>query len=37
MRPKPITIRLGEAQWLVRPLTLRQIQDIEPLPVFVTW
>jgi hypothetical protein len=31
MRPRPITVKLGEAQWQVRPLTLRQIQEIEPL------
>ena len=31
MRPQPITIKLGEAQWRVRPLTLRQVQEIEPL------
>lgn len=31
MRPKPELIRLGEREWLVRPLTLRQIQDIEPM------
>ena len=30
MRPQPITIKLGEAQWRVRPLTLRQVQEIEP-------
>ncbi|MGP0057836.1 MAG: hypothetical protein ACLPID_00905 [Beijerinckiaceae bacterium] len=31
MRPRPVTIKLGEAQWQVRPLTLRQVQEIEPL------
>ena len=31
MRPRPITIKLGEAHWHVRPLTLRQVQEIEPL------
>jgi hypothetical protein len=33
MRPQPITIKLGEEAWRVRPLTLRQIQEIEPLLV----
>ncbi len=31
MRPRPETIRLGEHEWQVRPLTLRQVQDIEPI------
>lgn len=31
MRPTPEMIRLGEYQWQVRPLTLRQVQEIEPL------
>lgn len=31
MRPHPETIRLGVEEWLVRPLTLRQVQDIEPI------
>src|SRR5450631_1749922 len=31
MRPTAETIQLGECQWLVRPLTLRQVQEIEPL------
>lgn len=33
MRPQSITIKLGDAQWRVRPLTLRQVQEIEPLLV----
>ncbi len=31
MRPQSIMIRLGETEWRVRPLTLRQVQEIEPL------
>lgn len=31
MRPQPITVRLGNAEWRVRPLTLKQVQEIEPL------
>jgi hypothetical protein len=31
MRPTPEIIQLGEHQWLVRPLTLRQVQEIEPI------
>ncbi|MGH6836540.1 MAG: hypothetical protein ACREC9_13590 [Methylocella sp.] len=31
MRPAPETIALGEKNWLVRPLTLRQVQEIEPI------
>lgn len=31
MRPQPIMVRLGNAEWRVRPLTLKQIQEIEPL------
>ena len=31
MRPQPITIHLGGEDWRVRPLTLAQIQRIEPL------
>lgn len=31
MRPLPQTIRLGSHEWLIRPLTLRQIQEIEPI------
>ena len=31
MRPQPITLHLGDAAWPVRPLTLAQIQRIEPL------
>jgi hypothetical protein len=31
MRPAPIVLRLGDAEWRVRPLTLKQIQEIEPL------
>ena len=31
MRMQPITLRLGAHEWRVRPLTLKQIQEIEPL------
>jgi hypothetical protein len=31
MRPQPIIIRLGAEEWRVRPLTLAQVQRIEPL------
>jgi hypothetical protein len=31
MRPQPISVGLGGQQWNVRPLTLAQIQRIEPL------
>jgi hypothetical protein len=31
MRPLPETIRLGAHQYQVRPLTLRQVQEIEPI------
>jgi len=31
MRPQPITLALGDQEWNVRPLTLAQIQRIEPL------
>jgi hypothetical protein len=31
MRPQPETIRLGAREWTVRPLTLRQVQEIEPI------
>lgn len=31
MRPLPEMIRLGDCEWKVRPLTLRQVQEIEPL------
>lgn len=31
MRPQPILLRLGDAEWRLRPLTLMQIQEIEPL------
>jgi hypothetical protein len=31
MRPPPETIRLGPHEWQVRPLTLRQVQEIEPI------
>jgi hypothetical protein len=31
MRPRPETIRLGAHDWPVRPLTLRQVQEIEPI------
>lgn len=30
MRMQPITLRLGAQEWRVRPLTLKQIQEIEP-------
>lgn len=33
MRPVPETIRLGSHEWQVRPLTLRQVQEIEPILV----
>jgi hypothetical protein len=33
MRPRPETIRLGAREWPVRPLTLRQVQEIEPILV----
>ena len=31
MRPLPETIRLGGREWPLRPLTLRQVQEIEPI------
>ena len=31
MRPPSETIRLGAREWTVRPLTLRQVQEIEPI------
>ncbi len=31
MRPRPETLRLGACEWPVRPLTLRQVQEIEPI------
>src|SRR5579884_3534514 len=31
MRPLPQTIHLGSHTWEVRPLTLRQVQEIEPV------
>ncbi len=31
MRPQSETIRLGAHEWPVRPLTLRQVQEIEPI------
>jgi len=31
MRPQSETIRLGRHDWQVRPLTLRQVQEIEPI------
>lgn len=31
MRPQPIILALGGQEWRVRPLTLAQIQRIEPL------
>lgn len=31
MRPRHEMIQLGEREWLVRPLTLRQVQEIEPI------
>ncbi len=31
MRPTPEMIRLGAHEWLVRPLTLRQVEEIEPI------
>jgi hypothetical protein len=31
MRVQPATIRLGAQEWLLRPLTVAQVQAIEPL------
>ncbi|ACK51961.1 conserved hypothetical protein [Methylocella silvestris BL2] len=31
MRPTSETIRLGAREWSIRPLTLRQVQEIEPI------
>jgi hypothetical protein len=31
MAPRSETIRLGAREWPVRPLTLRQVQEIEPI------
>ncbi len=31
MRPLREIIRLGDCEWPVRPLTLRQVQEIEPI------
>jgi hypothetical protein len=31
MRPQPETISLGSHAWLIRPLTLAQVQMIEPI------
>jgi len=31
MRPQAEKIRLGIHEWVVRPLTLRQVQEIEPI------
>ena len=31
MRSAPIMLRLGSEEWHLRPLTLKQIQEIEPL------
>jgi hypothetical protein len=31
MRPRSETIRLGAREWPLRPLTLRQVQEIEPI------
>ncbi len=31
MRPRVETVRLGEREWPIRPLTLRQVQEIEPI------
>ncbi len=33
MRAKPITIALGDKEWSIRPLTLGQVEDIEPILV----
>jgi hypothetical protein len=33
MRLAPELIRLGAHEWLVRPLTLRQVEEIEPILV----
>lgn len=31
MRVQPETIELGGHEWVIRPLTLRQVQEIEPI------
>ncbi|PNG25512.1 hypothetical protein [Methylocella silvestris] len=31
MRPASETIRLGAREWSIRPLNLRQVQEIEPI------
>ncbi|MFZ0559869.1 MAG: hypothetical protein WAN31_01820 [Methylovirgula sp.] len=31
MRPQPILLKLGAEEWRLRPLTLAQVQRIEPL------
>ncbi len=31
MRLQPERISLGEKEWVIRPLTLRQVQEIEPI------
>jgi hypothetical protein len=31
MRMKPITIAFGDKEWSIRPLTLRQVEEIEPI------
>ncbi len=31
MRPEPVKITLGEKEFIIRPLTLRQVQEIEPI------
>jgi hypothetical protein len=31
MRPEPEIIVFGENSWLIRPLTLRQVQELEPI------
>ncbi len=33
MRHPPVTITLGDRSWSIRPLTLRQIQALEPIVV----
>jgi hypothetical protein len=36
LRKKPVTIELGEKTFEIRPLTLRQVQEIEPLLLSVS-
>ena len=36
MRPAPETLSLGGKSWLLRPLTLRQVQEIEPISLSIS-